>query len=57
MCGRVTLDASPSVGLGTLSVSPSPGQASSFTVLRKTLKLQFGEVMKASAFTLRDTCE
>ncbi len=22
MCGRVTLDASPSVGLGTLSVSP-----------------------------------
>ena len=29
---------------------PCPGQAA-FTVLRKTLELQFGEVTKASAFT------
>jgi hypothetical protein len=56
MCGRVSLDASLSRTRNIIREVLCPGQAA-FTVLRKTLELQFGEVTKASAFTPLDTCE
>lgn len=57
MCGRVSLDASLSDTRNIIREGPCPRTGSIYGPTENLEKLQFGEVMKASAFTLLDTCE